>query len=199
MAKGFSGTIVVDVRCPRNRDLEFVPLSRTLRGEKVIGQESTDRPSGILAQLGSIPGDRVTVDFAKKKYTVRHRLGLSENKTLAATVRKFAATPQGGNQQNINFSVPDELGRGDEDGDILESDVPTWLYWLYRNIQAGCMHIVTGTLPTEAEIRDMGPIRTGEQHGLTAKKDNEAGIKSLGWMHPPAKEDREPALAGAGK
>lgn len=160
MAKAL-GTVVLDVRCRRNRNPFFWPLQKTLQTELRASEISSDKVPGLINQVGGVlPGERMEVDFQNRTCRVYHLLETPEYKDLKRRAAALLRTEQGGFQQGTHFgeeyTVP-----------FREEDVATWLYWIRRLVDSQKLHIVSGHLPSLEEIRAYGDVCLGDDNGLT--------------------------------
>jgi hypothetical protein len=161
--------LVLDVSEPGNRNVLFRPLGRTLQTE--IQASRTQHANRNLAAVGgTIPGERLTVDFKNLKWSVVHKLNLKENKELFAKIRHNRAADQ---------NMPETISAGpvgnDDSGDINPSsdELATWLYHIHKLVDLKHFVLIDGKLPSYEEIHKMGRVRLSSGNSMLNEKATE--------------------------
>lgn len=150
-----SDLIVVDARTRCNRNPFFFPLQCNLQGEIRVTEYRSDKAPGHLAQLpgGVLPGERMTFNARTGEYRVEHKLDMPEHKDIADAVRRHAARFDDLRQKQ--WSRFGEL----QEGRVDKEEIPTWLWWIARMVDARKLDLVSGDLPSLEKIRAMGDVR----------------------------------------
>lgn len=147
----FNQTIVVDVTHPRNRNPFFRPLRRILQSEVRAANYVNEVPGELMKIGGTLPGERMTVDFKAMSWKIILKLATKEYRELAEQVRKIRATDE---------KMPENVTFGEEETGRFTSDqVASWLYNLRALVDQKFLTLVSGTLPEVEEIMRMGKIQ----------------------------------------
>jgi hypothetical protein len=164
--------IVIDG--PRNENLQFRPLQRTLRGTFDL-----NRVPEPLARMKTaewprpIPGMRISVDPDKATAIVIEPLHSAEHASMRARVE----------------SIGVKLGPAVEPFESI--DVPTWLYWMRRAVGSGVAKIVDGKFPAIDEAKVQKNFITKPQ---TDPRDNLIN-KLIGVLYAGLSAERRKEVA----
>jgi hypothetical protein len=159
----FNQTIVVDVVHPKNKNPWFRPLRRALIAEFCAANLEGNVPWEIMACGGTIPGERLTVDFKNLSWKIVNRLALKENKEMAEKIRKMRATDE---------RMPENVTFGDEAGETGRfpgdpDSIATWLFNLRVLLDQKELRVISGTIPERDEILKMGRVQvSAPQSGM---------------------------------
>ena len=192
--------IVLDVRAPLNRNVQFRPADGTLRSEiRIENIRSKNLPGKLNAVGGFIPGHRVEIDMkangGKGRARIVDRMHLKEFAEKDKQVRKVFPDEINGNKSFTDYNQNDD-GLLSEGVFELNGEPPTnlatWLFWCLRLVQDGSLHYAEGSakLPSMNDIRRSGIIYKGEDFGLHPRP----GMRPFNYLYP---DDAELEPAGA--
>lgn len=190
-----SSTISIDVVCPQNRDLAFVPANTVLRSEYRLSEVSGTRNiPAILAHIGgTLPGYRIEVDMKAGVGRLIDLMHDPENKHIDDKLHTAINTEQirdhGFQTDFTDYSKQPvreyPLGEPDE----APHNAATWLYWMRRIMDTGRGRAKDGTVPAMETIREMGTIYIAPSRGLEPKP----GKTPHNFLYPP---EAKPAKVG---
>ncbi len=171
--------LVLDVRY-KNRNVAFGPGgSQPLAGEYNIADINSDKIPGGLNQIGGkLPGYRVEIDTKNARGKIIDKLRLKENAAMMDKIRFLLANDNIPQRIGEKWKRDDAMDEGEWDlsGDAPPQNLATWLWHLRKLVDAGRLHVVKGTMPSEDVIRAMGLIWTGDAFGREGKDDKPVNI-----------------------
>lgn len=170
----FEGDVTIEISCPRNRSLVFQPTKTILRGRwrrselfgNELGSEGMDRLPD------PIPGLRITLDGRRKTARIFDPLE-GEPELLKRVSDAIYA------MESIRHKVTFE--KAVERKDMNETDIKTWLHWMRRALDQNFAFVVSGSLPTEEQIKALpGKTRccafSNDRKGRKFKEETEEEI-----------------------
>jgi hypothetical protein len=115
---------------PRNQNLYFRPLQRSLRGTFDVNRIPEPHARTLVTELPwPIPGLHVVVDFEKRTAAVVEPLYAPEHQAIREKIEAR------------------KMKLGPELEEFQDADVNTWGFWLRRAVANGVAKIVSGKFP----------------------------------------------------
>lgn len=141
------------IRSPRNRNVQYPPSKTILRGRwsrtSMTPHEAASE--GLDAVPTEIPGMMILIDARKRRIRIFDPLSQPENKTFATKLFDMIKRLWGDRVGPIETV---------EQVELKPSQIKTSLWWCYRLVKDGSARVVSGTMPTEKEIKALpGKIR----------------------------------------
>lgn len=168
MAKTETSTIVeIEIDSPRNRQLRFRPLQRTLRGRFDFNRIAEPQAKIRLAEWPDpIPGLRLVLDTATGEAAIVEPI-YSEGAVLERITRRGM-----------------RLGPAREEFKLDDAGIATWGYWMRAAVRAGNARIVRGEFAPidEAKVRRsfLHPPRVSQTDRLVAALERQsAALEAL--------------------
>jgi hypothetical protein len=149
--------LTIEVRNKMNAGLHWKPTQTTLRG--ALDFRATGDPEFFALSMklpDGVPGQCIRLDTGERRAVIYDPLNLPEHEStrnrLEQTIK--AASPLSG---RLKFA---------ESQDFKEVDLPTWVYWLKRAVEAGYAVVLSGNLDA---VKVEGPVR---KEFLHAKRED---------------------------
>jgi hypothetical protein len=121
---------------PRNQNLYFRPLQRSLRGTFDVNRIAEPHARTLITDLPwPIPGLRVVLDFDKRTAAIVDPLYAPEHKVIREKIEA------------------QKMKLGPEREELLNVDLNTWAFWLRRAVANGVAKIVAGKFPEIDEAK----------------------------------------------
>jgi hypothetical protein len=122
--------IDIEINGPKNNNLHFKPLQRTLRGTFDLNRVPEPLARMRFSEFPRpIPGLHIAVDVDKKTATITDPLHDAEHVAIKEKIESMGM----------------KLGPATER--IENIDTNTWLFWMRRAVSAGTCKIVSGQFP----------------------------------------------------
>jgi hypothetical protein len=149
MSTTAGNTIEVEVDHELGRSLDFFPIGRQLRSRLDFKQMRSEHSAGLLKKFPDpIPGQIIGINPSLQKGWIREPLHDARYAAMRKQIEK------------AEFDLAPEIT------EIANVDVPTWLFWLRRALDAKCVRVLSGKVPQIAEIE--GQPRT-ERFGVQSR------------------------------
>ena len=163
-------------------------ILRTLSSRKLRGRfnradmHNGSNPApieGKMSRLPDIPGTHLDVDLGKKTVVIRDPLGEEKNQGVVNSVNRVM---RAANLREDKRTVEPQTEKFDDDGLV------TFLMELHRFDSAGCLHEVSGSLPSVAAIEaapgdELFDPGSKSQTQCKYKKDRAADIQRIENSH----------------
>ena len=156
--------IILDVTAPKARTVLFPPAGGEMLRSELRLEHISGKTNGALQAVGGfIPGRRVYFSIKNNSAKIIDKMTMPEYERIDTEIRKLMTTD---NFRHLEF------GRYEKDIDmsVSKKEVPTWLYWIKRLVDAGRFTVVQGEnhIPDYPEIIKMngGQIIVSEDYGL---------------------------------
>lgn len=149
------GTVAVDIDHPKNNDMFFIPLGRSLRS-KIMPFRTGPSPDTRLAQIQSIPGHRIVVDCVERKGYIVDLLGQKENARIFQQVKAALESP------GRTYFAPQYLKEqqpDDEVHNLSPEEIVNWLYWMARIVEDRQAVVSKGEIPTKKDLIGTEKVR----------------------------------------
>lgn len=182
--------LALDVCCPFNRRLLFMPAGGILAGEVDVQKFRGGVPLLITEIGGLLPGYRIELDVEGQKARIIDRLKFDEHKGLLEKIRRALNTETGNYQtlgENWRRDPVECIDEGEWDLSVDEApqNVATWLWHIYKCHKARKLNLVRGVVPERDDIRAMGVVYMGDNYGRPFDP-------RTGWprnmLYPPGRE-----------
>ena len=152
MSKSVTSRIVVDIEEPKCRNPHVVPAGRSLRSTIRADRMKHQPVHQVITSVGEIPGERIIYDGEKGQVFIEDRLGYPEAKALREELVRLARSTMG-----IIDPAASGGPRPTETYNMhTNDDRATWLMALVQLYESGAIVVVEGTLPTRAEVDNVG-------------------------------------------
>jgi len=157
--------IEVDGRC--NESLHFRPLGRVIRGKFDFARDLDPQAMMMRSRFpqGYVPGQRLRVDLDTHEAFIIDKAAEHEA-TREAIERKGMKLPP----------ASESVGK---------VDLPTWLYWMRRAIEAGLAAVTRGAFPHAIEgepqkyFRSAPPEKSAIEQHTEALRENNALMREF--------------------
>jgi hypothetical protein len=126
----------IEINGPRNQNLYFRPLQRSLRGTFDVNRIPEPHARTLVADLPwPIPGLHVVLDFDKGTAAIVEPLYAPEHKVIREKIEA------------------QKMKLGPEREDFQNADLNSWAFWLRRAVANGMAKIVAGSFPAIDEAK----------------------------------------------
>lgn len=130
-----SKVIEVELDTPGNSNVLFPPLTRNVRGRFLLSRVAEPQAGAKRDEYGDeIPGQRLALDLDTHEGFLIEPLHFDQFRVLKLKI------------EAKRFGLEEPVQRFALSGESQPSgqDVPTWLFWLKRLVDAGCARVVKG-------------------------------------------------------
>lgn len=127
--------VEVAVNTPRAQQLFFRPLARRLRGPADFSNPQT-KAEFQLKQVWQepVPAQVLGINLTTGEKYIREPLHDKEHSTVRNLIERKG------------YKLPPER-------EVIEADsIATWVYWLNKEIEAGNMRVIAGTMPQQSDV-----------------------------------------------
>lgn len=155
------GTVAIDIDHPKNNDMFFIPLSRSLRS-KIMPFRTGPSPDTRLAQIQSIPGHRIVIDCVNRTGTIVDLLGKKENSRIFQQVKQALEAP--GRSYFAPQYLKDEQP-ADDVHNLSPEEIVNWLYWMVRIVEDRQAVVAAGELPSKNDLIATEKVRNPNYGG----------------------------------